>query len=209
MGQADLNNRFNREPPREPLVTVGALWRDHVWRKIERDVSDPCIPYTATAETLGEAIDRACDSRGVDGKLWFHQGRVWQKNRDKYARRLKKRSGEMLVLKDRYGPKKGFNKLFDLCQSVGDSTKGIGPITVYDVTARLAGWLGLRANRIYLHGGVIAGVRALGIETRSRRYIKRAELPEPLCQVPNLDLVEDFLCGYRSELERLAEEGLV
>jgi hypothetical protein len=205
MGQADLQNRFDREPPREPLDSVGALWRDHVWRKIERGVADPCIPYTAKSSNIEEAIDRACDSRGRDGKLWFHQGRVWQKNRDKYARRLKKQSAEMLVLRGRYGPKKGFNKLFDICQGVGESTSGIGPITIYDVTARLAAYLELRANRIYLHGGVISGVRSLGIETRGRKYIKRAELPEPLCQVENLDLVEDFLCGYRSELERLSE----
>lgn len=202
MGHADLNNRFEREPPREPLTSIGALWRDHIWRKIERGVADPCIPYTADAGDLGEAIRRACDSRGADGKLWFHQGRVWQKNRDKFAKRLLKRSD--LLLKQR-----NFNGIFKVVNKVGTTTQGIGPITIYDVTSRLAAWFGYEANRIYLHGGVIAGVQAIGIETQGKKYIRRAELPEPLCQVENLDLVEDFLCGYRSELQRLSEEGLI
>jgi hypothetical protein len=151
---------------------------------------------TEQQEDIEAAIICACDSRGEDGKLFFHQGRVWQRNRDVFADRL---VGEIDLIENQ----PTFHKLFLAIEEIGLATPGIGPITIYDVTARLAAWAGMNANRVYLHGGVLDGAKALYIEPKDKRWIKRKELPPALRVVENLDFVEDFLCGYRVLLERI------
>jgi hypothetical protein len=150
---------------------------------------------------LKVAVKRACESRGEDGKLFFHQGRVWEVNRIAYAKALL--ANPRLL----HNATRKFHMLFRYCEEVGLSTQGIGPITIYDVTARLAAYHGLPANKVYIHGGVRDGLEALGIATRSREWVERRELPNCLRKVPNLDHVEDFLCGYRVLIERISESG--
>lgn len=179
------------EPPREPLTSLAAVFRDFKWRRLERGHRDPCIAYTASAPNLRTAIKRACNSRGEDGKLFFHQGRVWQVNRDAFAANLC--SG--LVLR-RLRKADTFHALWSEITNQANLTKGIGLITTYDVTARLAAWYGFHPCVIYLHGGVLDGLRAIGVEPRGY-YAHRRELPPPLRYHVNLDEVEDFLCGYR------------
>lgn len=198
MGPAAIDRLFRADPPREPLTSLAAAWRDFQWRRLDQGHRDPCIEYTSRAADISFAIQRACDSRGADGKLFFHQGRVWQVNRDVYCETL-------LTYRKLIRKARDFHDLWDLCDSVGQLTNGIGPITIYDVTARLAAYLGLKADRIYLHGGVVSGVHSIGIETKGKQWIERDELPRTLRRVPNLDHVEDFLCGYRVVIERVKE----
>jgi hypothetical protein len=200
MGPAAIDRLLEGEPPRQPLTNLAAVWDDFKWRRLERGFRDPCIAYTASAEYLRDAIKRACDSRGADGKLFFHQGRVWQVNRDAYARALASRP----VCK-RLSKVVSFHEVWDICTTVGGATHGIGSITSYDVTARLAAWFGYPAHRVYLHGGVVDGARAIGVYRNADIWIPRKRLPPPIRYHLNLDEVEDFLCGYRVLLERLKE----
>lgn len=189
------------EPPKEPLDNLQAVWEDFRWRRLKRGYRDPCISYTAEATNFAEAIVRACDSRGEDGKLFFHQGRVWQVNRDVFAENLMKQKKVIRHAKD-------FDDLWAMVHMIGKETHGIGAITIYDVTSRLAAFLGLKCERyIYTHGGVLDGLKSVGIDPRGRERIPRKELPEPICYVKNLDWVEDFLCGYRVLIERINEQG--
>jgi hypothetical protein len=198
MGPAAIDRMLSLEPPREPLDNLAAVWRDFKWRRLKQGHRDPCITYTAKSPNIKVAVERACASRGEDGKLFFHQGRVWEANRLSYAAVLKAVRWELDECRN-------FHDLFLMCEDYGHDTQGIGPITIYDVTARLAAFKRLPAQRVYIHGGVRDGLEAIGIKTRSREWVERRELPRCLRAVKNLDHVEDFLCGYRVLIERACD----
>jgi len=200
MGPKAIDRMLALEPPREPLDSLAAVWRDFKWRRLERGHRDPCIKFTAESKDLREAITRACDSRGADGKLFFHQGRVWQVNRDAYAKALLRVQNRKRMTKA-----ESFHEVWEVCSIVGGATHGIGTITTYDVAARLCAYLGWPARRIYLHGGVVDGCRSIGLNVNRRPWIERRELPPPLRFVENLDYVEDFLCGYRILIDRIGD----
>lgn len=208
MGQAALTKEFSRKPPRESLDSVGALWRDYMWRYVDAGRGDPAGPFTAAAESLQQAVQRACDSKGEDGKMFFHQSKVKAADRDEYARRLTRRPAfQFLAVADT------FEKVFDVCKSVGDDLHGIGPVTIYDVTARIAGYKGLTAVYLHFHAGVAEGLKALYGPNEVREVIPRGKVKRlHRTALPRFfwdkdaDLIESFLCGYRSELERLRKE---
>ena len=198
MGPKAIDRMLALEPPREELDSLKAVWKDFKWRRLARGHRDPCIAFTADAGDLKEAIIRACDSRGEDGKLFFHQGRVWQQNRDEFSRVLRKKAVRKSLTKA-----KDFHEVWKVCQNIGGTTHGIGAITIYDVCARLCAYFEYPADRVYLHGGVLDGVRAVGIDPKGKVWVERAELPKCLRKHENLDEVEDFLCGYRVLIERV------
>jgi hypothetical protein len=196
MGEAALLREFERQPPREPLDSLPALWRDYMWRYVKAERQDPAQYYTRDAPDLVTAIRRAADSRGADGKLFNHQSRVWQPCRDEFAQNL-------ITIKRTIKYAKSFDALYSEIKRVGERTEGIGPVTIYDVTCRLALWLDLEPERLYFHAGVTEGLRALDVPIpRGRDYLKRKELPK-FFRNKNLELLESFLCGYRAEIERV------
>lgn len=201
MGEAALKREFDKRPPREPLKSISALWRDYLWRYVKAQRQDPCVYYTAKAPNIKEAIRRACDSKGEDGKTFFHQGRVWPVNRAALAK---------YMLKDEkayhcYSECKSFHELYQLLEEARDNVKGIGTVTAYDVADRIAAYLGLEPEYLYFHAGVKEGLRALGVEPPTGRdYVRRDELPEWFSD-KDLGLMESFLCGYRSEIERVTK----
>jgi hypothetical protein len=88
MGEAALAREFKKQPPREELTSIAALWRDYEWRYVKAGRQDPCVYWTQKAPNLKTAIRRAVDSRGENGKMFFHQSKVTQDARDEYARLL-------------------------------------------------------------------------------------------------------------------------
>lgn len=201
MGEAALRREFAKDPPQEPLTSITALWRDYMRRYVTGRRGDPAIPFTGDAGNLHIAIDRACDSKGEDGKTFFHQGRVWPVNRKAYAKALKGRKNYYAIRDART-----FDQLYEVCKRVGEETKGIGIVTIYDVTARLAAFCCLDPEHLYFHAGVTDGLRALGVDIpHGADRIPRRDLPE-FFHDKDLDLVESFLCGYRSEIQRVMKE---
>jgi hypothetical protein len=201
MGEAALAREFKKAPPREPLTSITALWKDYCWRYVTGRRGDPAIPFTAASANLKQAIDRAVDSKGEDGKTFFHQGRVWPVNRAAYAKALKTRK-TFLELESA----ESFEDLYEVCKRVGLATKGIGIVTIYDVAARLGAYTGMDPEHLYFHAGVTEGLRAIGVEfSPSDDRVPRNALPE-FFHDKDLDLVESFLCGYRSEIQRIMKE---
>lgn len=196
MGEASLRREFAARPPQGPMNTIKDLWRDYMRRYVNSGRGDPALPYTAAAPTLKQAIHRACMSRGEDGKLWFHQGRVWQVNLEAYEVNLLANWKRIRKMTD-------FDDLYKLCMQIAEVTHGIGIVTAYDVCDRLAAWLDLEPDYLYFHAGVTEGLRALGVEIpRGADKLSRDELPE-FFRDKNLGIAESFLCGYRSEIERV------
>lgn len=202
MGEAALAREFKKDPPREPLTSITALWRDYMRRYVAGRRGDPSQPFTKKSKDIFQAIERACDSRGEDGKMFFHQGRVWQVNRDALAEKMiADAKAYHWYEESEFGG--SFDKLYEYVSMVGNETKGIGIVTIYDVCSRIAGYLELEPEHLYFHAGVTEGLRALGVEPPSGvDRIPRHQLPE-FFHDKDLDLVESFLCGYRSEIERV------
>jgi hypothetical protein len=200
MGQSVLQREFLARPPSTELTSITALWKDYMARYVNTGRGDPALPWTLKAETFDEAIHRACMSRGEDGKLWHHQGRVWQKNLEAYERKLRE-----TYYFDGMFESEHFWQLMIFCRQAAEETPGIGPVTEYDVAMRLGGWLDLEPEHLYFHAGVTEGLRALGVAIPRGVYcIDRERLPE-FFHDKNLDIVESFLCGYRSEIQRVME----
>lgn len=202
MGEAALAREFAKQPPREPLTSIGALWRDYLWRYVNANRQDPCLYWTIKAPDIKEAIRRAVDSRGENGKMFFHQSKVTQAARDELALELLsiERKGKFI------SSCRSFADLYKLVQETGDEVVGIGVVTVYDVTDRLSAYLGLEPEQLYFHAGVREGLKALGVDIpRARDWVERNELPE-FFHDKDLGLLESFLCGYRSEIERVTKE---
>lgn len=199
MGEALLKREFQARPPTNELDTIRALWKDYMNRYVNAGRGDPALPWTLKAETFEEAIHRACMSRGEDGKLWHHQGRVWQRNLEAFEKNLLEDYVDLLYESEH------FWELFAYCRKAAAETAGIGPVTEYDVAMRIGGWLELEPEHLYFHAGVTEGLRALGVAIpRAAICIDRERLPEFFWD-KNLDIVESFLCGYRSEIQRVME----
>lgn len=199
MGESMLKREFLARPPTNELNSIRALWNDYMRRYVNAGRGDPALPWTLKAETLGDAIHRACMSRGEDGKLWHHQGRVWQKNLEAFERRL------FSDYFDKIENSEHFWELMIHIRNAAEETPGIGPVTEYDVAMRLGGWLDLEPEHLYFHAGVTEGLRALGVAIPHGVYcIDRERLPA-FFHDKNLDIVESFLCGYRSEIQRVME----
>jgi hypothetical protein len=49
MGEAALAREFKKAPPREPLTSITALWKDYCWRYVTGRRGDPAIPFTAAS----------------------------------------------------------------------------------------------------------------------------------------------------------------
>jgi hypothetical protein len=204
----DVTRDFKKRPPHwaaEEGVRpdLDDLVYDFSWR-FPRSERDPVADYTAEARHLPEAISRACASRGADGKMSNHQSRVPEHSRIDLAERL---------IDDGLTDVKDFDKLFDIVESYGQRINGIGPVTVYDVSYRIACYLDLPVQSLYLHAGVQEGAQrlyaALGrpMIVADKKRIERRNLPAELRKMDPND-VEDFMCTYREVFPQLdVEDG--
>lgn len=124
-----------------------------------------------------------------------HQSKVREANRQALAIRI-------LTRIERHH--RGFTSFDDLHDVIEElRPEGIGPVTTYDVAVRIAAFLRIEPESLYLHAGVRQGWDALmGGESGGRHKLKRIPRwawPEELRVLP-ADEVEDFLCTYRTIL---------
>lgn len=118
-----------------------------------------------------------------------HQSKVKERDRQRLAIRIL----------TRIPPEhRGFTDFDDLHDTIEElRPDGIGPVTTYDVAVRIAAFLGIEPDSLYLHAGVQEGWTALVGRTPGLKRVPRWAWPEPLRVLP-ADEVEDFLCTYRS-----------
>jgi hypothetical protein len=191
---------WEKDPPKANPQTLAGLWADFLYRlETGQFKRDPSVEVVVEAESLARAIWAACRSRGKNGKMWHHQSKVKEADRQELANRLTERITE---IKD--APT--FFDLYNIVEEEGNRIHGIGPLTTYDVAMRLATRLRLPITRVWVHTGVALGLRALGRRVSGLRYVDPEDMPAFLRAQPDQNLVEDFLCCYRVQLEALPEE---
>lgn len=200
---------FAKEPPREPLDNLQAIVDDFQWRYVDRKKTDQVIEWCGRAPDFPTAVQRAVEARAEDGKHHNHQSKVDITARRLFGRRIiRAGSGGRLPVDD-------FDDLHDRLNEL--KPHGIGPVTVYDTAIRVAAFLGIEPESVYLHAGVRQGLKALDIAL-SRSYasvslthwlrsdkVPLSAFPTPLCDL-RADDVEDILCTYREVFESWPEE---
>jgi hypothetical protein len=184
---------FAKNPPRAPLDNLAALVDDWIYRfgadGVEKHRRDEVVDWCAQAQNLPMAIIRACASRRPNGNLHNHQSRVPEKIRSKYAELLMNHGLRV----------SSFDALHDVCEEL--APPGIGPVTIYDVATRIAGYMQLEVESLYLHAGVRVGWYLLhGHRSPDKERVPRSMIPTELQRLPT-DEIEDFLCAYRELLK--------
>ena len=81
--------------------------------------------------------------------------------------------------------------------------RGIGTLTIYDISLRIGAKLGLYPKAVYLHGGVISGAKALGLNYR-QESIPIKDIPEPISSNLEPYEIEDFLCICKGALRDIS-----
>lgn len=197
-----LPKLFKDDPPKkgfgksgfDTLDDIVSDWTYRFGKKGKNKMlRDTCVEHCISSKSLEEAIDRACDSLRTNGKLHNHQSRVRKKDRDYFAKLIKNEfDSSREYIKD-------FDALYDMLERI--KPKGIGPVTHYDVASRIAAYMKLPINSLYLHAGVRLGWHRL-YDRRSPRLLRvpKSELPKALQKIP-CDEVEDMLCAYREYLK--------
>src|SRR5215831_16544392 len=157
----NILKEWERDPPRTEMSTMTALWYD--FKRRRRDPKSPVcrfrdnIPeYCAEAESADEAIRRAVRSIRPNGKMHNHQSKV-SKALPAFEDRLLTSSVSLTRMTT-------FGQLYSYIEML--ATPGIGPMTTYDVAVRLGAWAKLKPSAIYFHAGTLAGLKALGMNTK-------------------------------------------
>lgn len=194
---------FAVHPPKRPLTSLDAIVDDWIFRfganGVQKERRDLVVEYCAAAPNFAKAVRRACGSREEGGKMHNHQSRVTEAARAHYA--------EAIIARKAVRDSTTFDELHDYCEAIASDLDGIGPVTIYDVATRIAAYMKLEVESLYLHAGVRIGYQLLyGRRSPDLKRIPRRDLPEQLQRIP-ADECEDMLCAYREFLQPWLKEN--
>lgn len=166
---------------------LGRIVREYVSERAENE--DRYLRFYAIQTSLEAAITKAALAELPSGKRFSHQRRipsaVLEQARD-------------ALLKLNFEEVKCFDDLYLLCEATLQPIKGVGELMIYDTVHRLSAFFSLQPEHVYLHAGVRAGAKALGLDHRKDK-LSQSELPKAF-QKLRPDQVEDCLCIYKKEL---------
>jgi hypothetical protein len=135
---------------------------------------------------LATAIREAALARRADGKCEVHQRRVGLARLEPFEKSLQ-------ATRQAIARCRSFDELHTIVERC--RTERVGPLAVYDAAVRIAAYLSLAPDKIYLHTGTRKGAKALGLDT-SQGHLNPDQLPRPLRRL-SPDEIEDFLCIFK------------
>jgi len=157
-----------------------------------REVACERLAYYAEQPSLEHALAVVASWLDHDGKVEVHQRRL--------RHDVKRDAGERIRALD-IRQAMTFEAVFRAVDGALGGIRGLGELTIYDVSLRLAAVLGLPPERVYLHRGSRAGAQALGIRTRERSLPVDAFPPE-FRRLHGWE-IENLLCLYAKALARI------
>lgn len=122
--------------------------------------------------TLERAVSVAALAKGPSGKRLSHQRRIPQSV-------LNESRSQLLKALSAIQRAKSFEELYSIIKNRLQSISGIGELTIYDTTLRIAAKLGLEPNVIFLHAGTRVGAKRLQLDT-SQEFIRVDDVPRAL-----------------------------
>ena len=136
-----------------------------------------------------EAIRKAALCQLPGGKRHPHQRRIPRVL-------LEQVEGRLQGIRRRLAKAPDFATIHRLvCDEIG-SIKGIGALTVYDISHRIGAYFGKAPELVYLHAGTRTGARILNI---SGDAFDSKILPKPFSRLAASE-IEDCLCIYKDQL---------
>jgi len=156
--------------------------RDH------QDGADREQRWFAIQRDLRSAVEVAALAQSPGGKRLSHQWRIPGRVLQESHRRLIQKLPELKKARS-------FDAIFDLVAATIDPIRGIGELAVYDTAVRIAAYLGLEPDKVYLHAGTRKGARRLGLSA-SVPYLEVSQLPTEFRRLKPRE-IEDVLCIYK------------
>src|SRR5918912_2175525 len=136
--------------------------------------------------SLESAIKMAARAENEQGMRYSHQYRIT---------RRAMQAAERILLEnhDVLQKCKSFHELWQHIRVMLGTVTGLGELYTYDTAFRIAAYLNLLPERVYLHAGTRTGAKVFGIVSRQTEWVDVDELPSPLKKLPPHE-VEDILC---------------
>ena len=156
------------------------------------------LNFYRSIESLSEVIRVAANAVTADGKRHDHQRRIPGGALARFARAL-------LAVKERIQNAQSFSMLHNVINNAASELKHIGRLTVYDTAIRIGIKLGLSPDHVYLHAGTRRGARFFNVETKEE-HLPKSSFPAELDKLEPCE-IEDLLCIYKDELQRLRKLG--
>jgi hypothetical protein len=141
--------------------------------------------------SLVEAVEYAALAKLKDGKRHPHQRRISRTTLQTVYEHLLDNQAQLAKVQS-------FEDILELVANC--AVGGFGELARYDTALRLAVYLNVLPQQVYLHSGTHIGANRLGLETKCK-YLSVNELPEPLHALPPHQ-IEDFLCIYKEQLTK-------
>ena len=155
-----------------------------------RERSTKELRWFAIQRTLDDAVSLAARAKKPSGKRFSHQRRIPMSVLSESEHRL-------LRILPALRQARSFEKLHKLVSLQIQPIKGIGELTIYDTSLRIAAKLGLEPSVVFLHAGTRIGAERLGIDA-SRETVSVTELPAPMRRLRPRE-IEDVLCIYKDQ----------
>lgn len=156
--------------------------------------NDGYLEFYRGMDSLKEAVRRSSLGE-YKGKRFSHQRRIPRRVLEKLESRTRGVNFRRC---------KSFDSILSLIYIATDGIRGIGELTIYDTADRIGAYMNLRPEHVYIHSGVRAGVRALGLDHRAEK-LEMSEFPAPFRKL-RPDQLEDCLCIYKDELAGVARK---
>ena len=155
------------------------------------------LDYFKKQESFLDAIENACLCIDARGKRFSHQKRI-------KLIVLKEIREKLIINSDKLLKCTSFKEIMDIVASC--AVHGFGPLCIYDVSLRIAAWLSLEPEYIYLHSGTLKGAIALlGHTVKGKAYLSINDIPSPLNQLKPTE-IEGVLCVFKDNFERIDRE---
>ncbi len=156
------------------------------------------LAYYGSSSPLSETIRFAANAIRKDGKRHDHQRRIPGSALARLGRKL-------LAIEQNVQVSKSFADLLKLIKEAAKNLKHIGELAIYDTALRIGAKLGQYPQEVYLHAGTRKGAVVLGIDPSQDSVAPSSFRPE-FKQLKPYE-IEDVLCIYKSDLQRLVWMG--
>jgi hypothetical protein len=175
-------------------VTLDEIVRHYV--RTYREAAAFEMEFFESQASAASAIRVAASCIWPDGKRHPHQRRIPRAVLDEAESRLQ-------AARAKIGRAADFDALHQVVKATVGTIRGIGDLTVYDITHRLGAYFGKEPAAVYLHAGTRAGAASFGL--RGDR-LDPAKLPATFKRLKPAE-IEDCLCIYKDELSDIALRG--
>ncbi|RYL29482.1 hypothetical protein [Acinetobacter piscicola] len=150
-------------------------------------------------QSLDDVFNVLALGKDIHGKMYSHQRRLGFKL-------IKQFVTSLLDLKECIHQAKSFAELYQILdlhiQNNKNELHGVGKLCLYDSALRIGAYLGHFPEDVYVQSGSEVGAKKWGLRIENGKVDKK-EFPKIILQQLECYEIEDFLCIYKDQLNKL------